>query len=63
MATKVNNTSEREFIQSQIDQRLTWLKEQVEEHEADIENYHIHIEKCKESIKDYKKEIKYLKTI
>ena len=52
-----------EFIKSKIEERLTFLKEEIEENEANIENYEQAIKLSKDSIKEYNKEIKYLKSL
>ena len=53
----------KEFLASKIQERLTFLEEEVEENEANISNYEQSIKLCKESIKEYNKEIKYLKSL
>ena len=52
---------EKGFIKKEIATRLEFLNEEVEEHQANVENYTKSIKECKELISDYRKEIKYLK--
>jgi len=52
-----------EFIKSKIQERLTFLEGEIEETEANIYNYEQAIKLSKDSIKEYKKEIKFLKSL
>ena len=52
-----------EFLTTKIQERLTFLEEEIEENQANIDNYEQAIKLSKESIKEYKKEIKYLKSL
>ena len=52
-----------EFLTTKIQERLTFLEEEIEENQANIDIYEQAIKLSKESIKEYKKEIKYLKSL
>ena len=54
---------EKGFIKKEIDTRLKFLSEEVEEHQANVEHYTQSIKEYKELIKLHNKEIKYLKSL
>ena len=54
---------EKGFIKKEIATRLEFLNEEVEEHQANVENYTHSIKECKELIRLHNKEIKYLKSL
>ena len=52
-----------EFITNKLQERLTFLGDEIDENQANIDNYEQAIKLCKESIKEYRKEIKYLESL